>query len=81
LLPSKNGGSIWPHVTPYPSGYRSQKSNLLHYHMNFKSRWSTFLADYDFEIIIVCQHMKANLLSRRSELELTLEDEGYIQKS
>ena len=46
-------------------------------------RWSTFLADYDFEIIFRpgAQHTMTDVLSRRSEFELTPEDEAYVQQS
>ena len=48
-----------------------------------QARWSTFLADYDFEIIFRpgAQHMTDHVLSRRSEFELTPEDEAYVQQS
>jgi hypothetical protein len=45
--------------------------------------WSTFLADYDFEIIFRpgAQHTKVDVLSRQSEFELTLDDETHVQQS
>ena len=48
-----------------------------------QARWSTFLADYDFEIIFRpgAQHTTADVLSRRSEFELTPEEEAYVQQS
>ena len=46
-----------------------------------QARWSTFLADYDFEIIFRpnAQHTTADVLSHRSEFELTPKDEAYVQ--
>ena len=48
-----------------------------------QARWSTFLADYDFEIIFRPggQHEKANALSRRAELALRPGDAAYAQQS
>ena len=41
------------------------------------------MADYDFEIIfrLGAQHTTDDVLSRRSEFELTPEDEAYVQQS
>ena len=48
-----------------------------------QARWSTFLADYDFEIIFRpgAQHGKADALSRRAELEIRPGDAAYAQQS
>ena len=48
-----------------------------------QARWSTFLADYDFEIVFRpgAQNMKADALSRRSDFELCPRDDAYAQQS
>ena len=48
-----------------------------------QAQWSTFLADYDFEIVFRpgAQHGKADALSRRSEFEIRPGDETYNQQS
>ena len=48
-----------------------------------QARWSTFLADYDFEIVFRPgpQHGKADALSRRSDFALQPGDEAYAQQS
>ena len=48
-----------------------------------QARWSTFLADYDFEIVFLPggQHGKADALSRRADLELRPNDAAYAQQS
>ena len=48
-----------------------------------QARWSSFLADYDFEIIFRpgAQHGKADALSRRAELEIRPGDAAYAQQS
>ena len=48
-----------------------------------QTQWSTFLADYDFEIIFrpCTQHTTTDVLSCQSEFELTPEDEAYVQQS
>ena len=48
-----------------------------------QAQWLTFLANYDFEIVFRpgAQHMTADVFSRRSEFELTPEDEAYVQQS
>ena len=48
-----------------------------------QARWSTFLADYDFEIVFRPggQHGKADALSRRADLALLPGDAAYAQQS
>ena len=48
-----------------------------------QARWSTFLADYDVEIVFRpgAQHGKADALSRRSEFEIRPGDATYNQQS
>jgi hypothetical protein len=45
-----------------------------------QARWSTFLANYNFEIMFRpgTQHTKANVLSCRSKFKFTLEDKTYV---
>ena len=48
-----------------------------------QARWSTFLADYDFEIVFRPggQHGKANALSRRAEFSICPGDAAHAQQS
>ena len=48
-----------------------------------QARWSSFLADYDFEILFRpgVQHGKADALSRRPDFALRPGDDAYSQQS
>jgi hypothetical protein len=48
-----------------------------------QARWSSFLADYDFEIVFPpnAQHGKVDALSRRPKLEIRPGDAAYAQQS
>ena len=48
-----------------------------------QAHWSSFLADYDFEILFGpgIQHGKAEILSRRSDFALHPSDDAYSQQS
>ena len=48
-----------------------------------QARWSTFFADYDFEIVFRpgAQNMKVDALSRRLDFKLSPQDDAYTQQS
>ena len=88
LLLLKNGNPILSGRNTVPKWLPTDHKNLVSFSttrtLNCRqARWSTVLADYDFEMIfwLGAQHMTTDVLSCRSEFDLTPEDEAYVQQS